>query len=167
MKCMKKKTEFIRGQVGYCLYSREQFKHNGVKWSPCKKSFYYSNCTIKKPFHKTPQSYFLRVESALPYLWWGPGKFLNLVSSRRAPGFIFASFEAEKSKARKTSCDLDLSVYVELQLQWWRPTVCFVAHQDPSLMQSIMAHLWNFLKAVFPSFFPLFFFFVTDSFLPC
>lgn len=159
MKSMKKKTEFIRGQVGYCLYSREQFKHNGVKWSPCKKSFYYSNCTIKKPFHKTPQSYFLRVDSALPYLWWGPGKFLNLVSSRRAPGFIFASFEAEKSKAGKTSCDLDLSVYVELQLQWWRPTVCFVApsrslphaeHHGPSV---------EFPQGCIPFFFsPIFFF---------
>lgn len=76
--------------------------------------------------------------------------------SSRFSGYVFASFEPEKN-----------ALVVESLLKWWRPTVCFVAHQSPSLIQSIMAHLWIFLKAVF--FFCLFLsqFFCHANFLSC
>lgn len=126
-----------------------------VVWLPCKQSFYYSNCTIQKLFHKTPQSYVLRVESTLPYLRWGPGKFLNFVSSCRAPGFIFPSFEAEKSKSKnlmwsRLECVCGIAVTVmkaNCLLCCPSRSLPHAEHHGPSV---------EFPQGCIPCFFPLF-----------
>ena len=127
-----KKTEFICGQVGYCLYSRGQFKHNGVKWSlDClvNRAFIIQILPSKNFFfikHHRHSQHFLTSGEDLVHVW-------ALFHHVALPVSSLLHSRQRNQKAGKSSCDLDLSVYVASL--WWRPAVCFVAHQDPSLMQ--------------------------------